>query len=155
MEAYDIWLFLHIAAAILWVGGSTALGMLMGRLQKAQAGPALAGLGAQMEFFSKALFMPASLLAVISGFGLVFASGEVFAFEDLWIALGILGFLVSLVVGMAILGPTSKKISRLSAEKGPTDPEIAALRDRMKRFSGVNLVILWLLILDMVFKPGA
>lgn len=154
MEAYDIWLFAHIAAAILWVGGSTALGIMMGRLQKAQAGPALGAVGEQMEFFSKAFFMPASLLAVVSGFGLVLSS-DAWNFEDPWIAAGVAGFVLTLVVGMAVLGPTAKKISTLGAERGPADPEVAALRERMKRFSGVNLVILWVVVLVMVLKPGA
>lgn len=155
MEAYEIWLLLHIAAAILWVGGGTVLGMLQGRLEKAQAGPALAAMGAQMEFFSKALFMPAALVAVIAGVAMVLSSNGEHKFEEPWVAIGIAGYLITLIVGMAVLGPTSRRLSALVADKGPADPEVAGLRARMKRFSGVNELVLWLVVLDMVFKPGA
>ena len=150
---YDVWLFLHIAAAILWVGGGTALGAMMGRLQKAQAGPALGAVGAQMEFFSKALFMPASLVAIVSGVALVLTSDE-WNFEDPWIAVGMAGFLFTLIVGMAVMGPTAKKLKELGPSRPPGDAEVAGLQAKMKRFGMINTVVLWVVVAAMVFKPG-
>lgn len=151
---YEFWLFLHIAAAILWVGGGTALGAMMARLQKAQAGPALGAVGAQMEFFSKALFIPAALLAVISGVAMVLTS-EAWDFEDPWIAVGVAGFLFTFIVGMAVMGPTSKKLKELGPSRPPGDAEVAGMQAKMKRFSMINTLVLWTVVVFMVFKPGS
>lgn len=151
---YEFWLFLHIAAAILWVGGGTALGAMMGRLQKAQAGPAMGAVGAQMEFFSKALFMPASLLAVVSGVAMVL-TGDVWEFEDPWIAVGLAGFLFTMIIGMAVMGPTGKKLKELGPNRPPGDAEVAGLQAKMKRFGMINTLVLWVVVVFMVFKPGS
>lgn len=153
---YEFWLFLHIAAAILWVGGGTALGAMMGRLQKAQAGPALGAVGAQMEFFSKALFMPASLVAIVSGVALVLTDDTMgWDFEDPWIAVGVAGFLITLIIGMAVMGPTAKKLKELGPARPPGDAEVAGLQAKMKRFGAINSLVLWVVVVFMVFKPGS
>lgn len=153
MEAYDIWLFLHIGGAILWVGGGTALGALMGRLQKAQAGPAIGAVGAQMEFFSKALFIPASVVVLGAGIAMVLTN-DTWNFEDPWIAIGLAGYVITMVSGMAIIGPTAKKLKELGPSRPPGDAEVAGLQAKMKRFSGLNTLVLWIVVIDMVFKPG-
>ncbi len=59
------------------------------------------------------------------------------------------------LTGSLFLGPTGGKIARLAEEKGVDDPGVTAMRDRLVTVSRVDYAVLVLVVLDMVFKPGA
>jgi hypothetical protein len=77
-----------------------------------------------------------------------------YAFE-LWIALALLGIVATALTGAIYLGPTGGKLAALAQERGFDDPGITAMRDRLITVSRIDYGVLALIVLDMVFKPGA
>jgi hypothetical protein len=140
--------FLHVAAAIVWVGGGTWSYILMRRLKAAQAGPALAALQPQMKWLGLAVIMPASILALFTGLYLVLAGP--YPPESWWIAVGLAGLFVSIGMGMAVITPAAGKLGAVMAEHGPGHPDAAKLQKRMGIATTFNLVVLWVVVYAMV-----
>jgi hypothetical protein len=59
------------------------------------------------------------------------------------------------LTGALYLGPTGGKLARLAEENGVDDPAVVAMRDRLITVSRLDYAVLALVVLDMVFKPGA
>ena len=67
MTSYELWLFLHIAASIVWIGGAVAA-QIFGVLAKRSGDPArAAALGKDMAFVGPKVFLPASVAVVVTG----------------------------------------------------------------------------------------
>jgi uncharacterized membrane protein len=151
INATTIFKSLHVLSAMIWVGGGVMLQMLLYRAR--QAGPeSVARFNEGVEWTSKHVFMPASFSALV--FGIATTAAGHYGFSKPWINIGFAGFLLSSLIGMAVLGPTSKKMKALIAERGPHDPVVAHMERRIQLFGRIDLIILVLVVLDMVIKPG-
>jgi uncharacterized membrane protein len=152
MSGYELIVFLHVLAAIVWVGAGVALQVLEVRAQR--SGPErMRFFGQEAEWLSTRLFMPASFAAVAFGIWAV-AIGS-WKFSDAWITVGFAGFIATIVVGMGLIAPASKKLAQVVAERGPQDSEAQRLSRRMKLASRFNMLVLIAVVFDMVVKPGA
>jgi uncharacterized membrane protein len=151
IDATTILKFLHVLAAVVWVGGGVMLQVLLARSRK--AGPeSAAAFNQHAEWTSRHLFMPASFAALVFGIATVLAGN--YDWADLWITLGFVGFFISAINGMAVLGPTAKKMKAVVDERGPNDPVAVHMARRMDLFGRIDLVVLIAVIFDMVVKPG-
>lgn len=151
MNLAEILKFLHVLSVIVWVGGGVMLQVLLWRSKL--AGPdATRAFTQGAEWTSQRVFMPASFAALIFGIWLVIEGG--YDFADLWITLGFVGFAISALIGMAVLGPTSKKMKALMDEQGPNDPVVAHMSRRLDLFGRIDLVVLIVVVFVMVTKPG-
>lgn len=103
-----------------------------------------------VEWIGTRVLTPSSILIVIAG---VFMVLDRYSFEDLWIIIGIAGFLYSFVNGAFFLGPLSGKTGRLMEERGPEDPEVQGNIRRLFALSRVELVILIVVVWAMTLKP--
>ena len=71
MTAYELWLFLHLSAMALWMGGAVAV-QVFAALAKASGDPARsAALGKDTGVVVRWIFMPSSLVVLVSGVLLV------------------------------------------------------------------------------------
>ena len=59
------------------------------------------------------------------------------------------------MTGATYLGPTGGKLARMAEERGFDDPVFIAKRDQLITVSRIDYAVLVLVVLDMVFKPGA
>ena len=154
MSVYEIFKIIHILAASAWVGGAL--------LTQVQAARALADGGPSLEHFmweqqkvGPKFFAPMSLLVVIAGVVMVVDSGGI-DFEDLWIAIGIAAFVATFITGMFVLKPRVERIVELlQAGKSPSDPDVQPKIANLIAMSRIDLVVLFLVVIDMVVKPGA
>lgn len=152
MTATDILKFLHVFFAIVWVGGGIMLQILLGRARA--AGPeTMAHFNAMAEWTSSRIFMPSSFLT--AGFGIATVAVGGYDWGAPWIGMGFGGFILSGLIGMAVLGPTARKMKTLIAERGPTDPVVAHMGRRLGLFGRVDLVILIVVVFAMVTKLGS
>jgi hypothetical protein len=152
ITTYQALLFGHIAFIAIWIGTDTCIQLLV--LRALGKGPeATASLLADVEWLGTRLLVPTSLLVVIFGLGLV---GNVDAYEisQFWVSAGLAVFVASFVAGAAYLGPESGRISSLVAERGAEDAEVQKRIRRVFWVSRIELVLLFLVVLDMVVKPG-
>lgn len=74
-------------------------------------------------------------------------------FEQLWITLGLLGWLLTLLTGLFVITPRTKRISRLVEEEGGMGPRTTVEARRLLTITRIDLVVLFLVVADMVIKP--
>ena len=71
-----------------------------------------------------------------------------------WVVFGLLGFLTTFVLGVAVLTPMSAKVSTIINEQGLEAPSRArAAIGRILLIARADVAMLLLVIVDMVAKP--
>jgi uncharacterized membrane protein len=150
---YNTLTFVHVLAAITWVGGGLFVQFQATRLSRANEPVKLAGFAQDIEFWGLRLFVPASLLVLITGILMVTYSPGV-NFSDTWIWLGLIGYGLTFLTGVFFLGPTSGKLGRMIDTVPPEDPGVQQGIRRIFMVSRVDLMVILLVVADMVFKPG-
>lgn len=148
----DLWKFIHVLAAVVWIGGSIVLQILSSRVQSAGDPGRIAAFGADAQFVGTRVFAPSSGLLLLSGIATVLAAG--WGWEELWIGLGMVGWLAVAGIGGGMIGPQSQRLKRLVAESGPGHPDVRRISQRIGRLSRFLLALFVLMVADMVFKPG-
>lgn len=149
---YEIFLALHVLAAVIWIGGGIALSVQMERARRTNDATRMAALIADSEWMGSRFFGPASGVLLIAGIFLVVIGR--WAWETPWVLIGIAGFLASAVLGSAVVGKASKQVNQLIADRGIDDVEVRAGLDRVVLYSRIDLLILVLVVIDMTLKPG-
>ncbi len=151
---YDTLKFLHVLAAIVWLG-SGIYAQALATMVRGEHDPArLAMVARDIGRLGQRLITPAAISVLVFGVWLV-AADPYLNFTDTWIEVGLIGYLITLITGAGFLGPESARLGRLSAERDPADPEIQERIKRIFLVSRIDLVVLIVVVADMVFKPGA
>lgn len=151
---YELIVFIHVAAAILWVGGGL-YGHIVGvRLASGSNDQATAGFVTQVEWSGLRVFTPASLVVLGAGIYMVI-DNDAWEFSQTWVWLSLAIYAGSFLLGAAYLGPTSGKLGKVLAEKGPSDPEYKTMLSRLLTVSRVDTLLLLAIVFLMVFKPGS
>ena len=148
MTWYSSLLFAHVAMAVIWVGGGDDAALRDPGLMSGEPSR-MATLGEDIEWIANRVFIPASLLAFLTGVLLVVESGF-YGFGDDWIVIGLVLYAISFFSGILFLGPESGRIGKLTAEGSP---EAGPRTLRLILFSRLELVLLFGLIYDMTVKP--
>jgi uncharacterized membrane protein len=147
---YDFWLFIHVLMAIVWVGGSIHLQIIGSRLAATNDPLQVGNFSKQAEWIGTRVLTPASVLIVIAG---VIMTLDRWDFEQLWIIIGIAGFLYSFVNGAVFLGPLSGKTGKLIEERGVEDPQVQSNIRKLFTYGRIELVILIVVVWAMTMKP--
>jgi uncharacterized membrane protein len=152
MSTYEVLLFCHLLAAMVWVGGDAMLQFFY--LRARAAGPqAVVQFTHQVEWIGLRIINPTALLVVIFGVLLVI-DVDGYEFSQFWISAGLALFLLSAITGAAFLGPETGRINKLLEERGEEDPVVQRRIARVLWVSRIELILLVLIVLDMVTKPG-
>lgn len=151
---YDTLTFLHVLAAIVWVGSNVYAQVLATKVQGEQDPARLAIVARDIGQLGQRLITPAAISVLVFGVWLV-AADPYLNFTDTWIEVGLLGYLLTLITGAGFLGPESARLGKLSADRDPADPEIQRRIKRIFLVARIDLVVLIVVVADMVFKPGA
>lgn len=148
MEAFEIYKFLHISFAIVWVGGGILSQFLTARARR--AGPTqVLGIARDMEFASSRVFAPAAMLTLVFGI-LMVVDFDGYTFSQTWIVIGLVAIGLSIVLGAGFLGPQAAKLVK-ELEAG--DAGATARLTRITRVSYLDLTILLIAVWAMVAKP--
>ena len=99
---------------------------------------------ADADWYGVRVILPASLLLVVTGFGV--AGTRELAVSEPWIAVPLAIWIVSAVLTLGVLGPLA---SRLKRDAPP------ALVGRYLLLARVELLLLLVAVVVMVTKPGA
>ncbi len=153
MTLYELLLFIHIGATVVWVGaGLTSLVLAIGYDRDGDE-PAIRRFLADQERLATRLFIPASLTVLIFGIALVIES-DAWTFGYLWIVLGLVGFAATFVTGLFMIKPASERIgAAMEREGGRLTPALRTDIRRLIVMSRLDYVVLFLVIADMVVKP--
>jgi uncharacterized membrane protein len=150
---YNTLKFVHIAAAIMWVGSGLFVQYYTTRLRRSDELRRLAEFARDLEKAANHLFIPASVTVLLMGI-LMVAYSPLWNFTDTWILIGLGGYFATFLTGLLFIGPTAGKLGRMVQEQGPEAPGLDALMARIFAISRVDQVVLLLVIADMVFRPG-
>jgi uncharacterized membrane protein len=149
MTWYSFLLFVHVAMAVIWVGGGLMMQFFALRTKMSGEAERMAVLGEDIEWIANRVFIPGSLLAFLTGLLLVIES-DFYGFGDDWIVIGLVLYAISFFSGILFLGPESGRIGKLTAEGSPqAGPRMA----RLVFFARLELILLFGLIYDMTVKP--
>jgi uncharacterized membrane protein len=146
---YELLLFLHVSMAVVWVGGGLVLQLFAYRVSLARDPGRTAALGRDIEWIGTRVFVPASLLAFLTGVLLVIES-DFFGWGDDWIVMGLLLYAVTFFAGLLFFGPESGRSGELVEEGSPAaGPRMA----RLVLVTRLDLVLLFLIVFVMTVKP--
>jgi uncharacterized membrane protein len=153
MTLYELLLFIHVAATIVWIGaGLFSLVLALG-YDKDSDEAALLRFAKDQERLAPRLFIPASLVVVLMGIALVMES-DAWGFDQLWIVLGLVGFAATFVTGLFMLKPASERLGRdMEAAGGRLTPQLRVDLRKLIVKARVDYVVLTLVVFDMVVKP--
>lgn len=119
---YELLKAAHILASIIWLGGALML-ILLGVRARRQGPAQLVPIFRKAAKVAPRTFVPVSLVLVLVGFALLGMGKLPFA---PWVILGIVGWAITFVTGIAVLTPNVKKT------ESPLGAAGAALRGRAR-----------------------
>lgn len=149
MDWYSLVKLLHVVAAVVWVGGGFTLMLLAVRADRAgniegmlQAMRAIGEMGNR-------LFAPASVVTLM--LGLIMCALWI-GFGDLWIMIGLAGYVMTFLVGTMIFKPTADWMAAIIASDGVTPAALDQGR-RILKVARFDYAIMLIVVADMVLKP--
>jgi uncharacterized membrane protein len=151
MDTYEILLFAHLSSAIVWIGANVLLQVLATMTERASDDVTFGKLFGYVSVLAPKLFVPAGILTVVFGLGLV--SDGPWSFDQLWIVLGLLGFAVTFGVGLFVFKPEAERIAELIERDGGMTPDSTLAARRFVALTRLDLVALFVVVFDMAVKP--
>ncbi|MPZ73731.1 MAG: DUF2269 family protein [Nitriliruptorales bacterium] len=149
---YNTLQFLHVAAAVVWIGSGVGLVALFAALGRAGDGTTLLGVMRHVETLGSRLFGPSAMATLLFGILTVIAGG--LGFTEPWIIMGLVGVAISLAL-VAIGNPANKRLLAALEQHGAEHPDVTAAMQRTRLINVVDLVVLLAVVWAMVVKPGA
>ena len=150
---YNTLKFVHVLAAITWLGGNIYAQVLATKVMAEGDAVHLGTIARDLGDLGNRLLLPAAVSVLVFGVWLVAVSA--WNFTDPWILIGLTGVAITIVTGAFFIGPEAGRLGALAAERDPADPEIQRRIRRVVAISRIDLVVLVLVVADMVFKPGS
>jgi uncharacterized membrane protein len=149
---YQLFLFVHVICAVIWVGGAVYAQLLALRVTRSPDPSELPHLAHHIEYIGARVFLPAALLLLVSGSAMTL---QAWSFGQTWIAVSVALWVLSAVVGAVYLGPRVKRAAELFESEGPTSQVGRELINRLFVVSRLELIGFAVIIALMTFKPGS
>ena len=150
MDWYTIFKFLHVAAAVIWIGGAFVMIMLGVKAERSKSDSELVGVVRQVAWAAERIYVPASIATLVFG---VIAAWLGYLFGTLWVILGLVGVASTIALGILVLTPLAKKTEAGFMAAGAT-PAVAQISRQMLTIAKFDAVLLFAVIADMVLKPS-
>jgi uncharacterized membrane protein len=147
---YEVVLFVHVLGVAVWLGTGFALLVLGDRFGRAGNNQALQALFGQSEWLATRVFIPVSLTALVTGILLVIEGP--WAFDQLWVLLGLAGFAVTFLTGLLMIKPESERIAAELTRSGMTADAVRAIGSMFAR-QRIDYTVIALVVADMTLKP--
>ena len=148
---YDWLLFLHVLAAMVWVGGGVMLAAIAARVLRDPDPAAVGRFTASLRSLGPLVLAPATVAVLGLGIGLVVDS-DAWDFGQLWLQLGLALFAAAFLIGAVWQSGTA-----LAATRAAERDNNGEARRQLRRWSwGYRLIVLLLVAAawDMTTKPG-
>ena len=148
---YDSLLFLHLLAAMVWLGGGVVLAALAARVLRDPAPGDVSRFTGHLRVLGPLVVAPATVAVVALGVWPVFEGGA-WDFGQLWVRLGLGLFAAAFLIGAA-----HQSRPALGAERAAARGDDEAAVRQLRRWSwGYRLIVLLLVVAawDITTKPG-
>ncbi len=148
---YDWLRFLHVLAAMVWVGGGVMLAVTAARVLDERDPAEVGRFTGSLRVLGPRVLAPATVAVLGLGIGLVVES-DAWDFGQLWVQLGLGLFAAAFLVGAVWQSRTALAATRAAARK-----DDAEARRQLRRWLwGYGLIVLLLVVAvwDMTTKPA-
>src|SRR4029079_18913365 len=108
---YAFFKWVHVTGAVLWVGGRLTCACLALKAESSSEPAEMAMIARQAAFVGERVFAPVGLLVLLAGIGMV--ANLHLGFGTSWIVLGLVGYAITFLTGLLVLGPQAKPIGHL------------------------------------------
>jgi uncharacterized membrane protein len=150
---YQVYLAIHILAALVWVGGDVTLTTLGIVFERRQEGETLAALGRLGTWIGTRVYTPA--LFVVIAFGIALMEEGDLDWGQFWVIFALIGWAVAGSIGIGFVGPELGRIDEAARAHGPQSEEVARRVKRLFTIFRFDTALLMLIVLDMAAKPFA
>jgi len=147
----DLYLTIHVLAAVIWGGGSV-LALTLGYYLRSRDMNTRVEYTRWTEWLGPRLFAPMSIAVIVAGHLLVNEIG--YDFDQTWLVLGQVGWLLSFIIGIAFYPREGKKREQLIEQHGIEHESVGASINRVLTVATVDTLIVVLVVIDMTTKPG-
>ena len=143
--------FLHVAAALVWVGGGVMLSLVGLRARRSNDAAIVSEFAQLLSYVGLRVFTPAVVVVLLSGLWMVLAGSE-WNLGQTWILLALAAFAAAFLIGALYLSRSAIELARVAAAANLGAARMAI--DRWLTGYAIVLAILLFAVWDMVFKPG-
>jgi hypothetical protein len=161
--AYKLFLLLHLLCVIVGFGSTFVWSALMPQVERMEPS---AGLDVSQRVYtlSKRLTSPFIWAAGLFGIILVVLSDKAWKFDQAWVSIAFVLFIIGVVLATFVLLPTNRKVIALQEQLVNASPapgegapagvaELKAANARVGMIGGILHLIFLLLMIDMIWKP--
>jgi hypothetical protein len=145
-------LVLHIAGAATWFGANIVQAVVPRRAVQ-QGNAVAAGWYRLAAGLSRSLYMPAAIVILLTGIGLVLQSNDAYGFGSTFVAIGFSMIVIGALLGSFVFDPGSKRAA--DAFDAGDQAAIKATTGRLATFGVIDTLLLLFTITVMVLKLGA
>lgn len=150
--AYDVYKALHVAFAVIWVGGGVGITVIALLAERTNDPAEISVIVKYAEQLGMKVFTPSGVIVFAFGVAMIEKGG--LSWSVFWLDFALVVWALSFAIGAGFLGPTAKKIHVAYVASGGTlTPEIEALQNRVLRVIRFDAAMLLLIVVDMVAKP--
>jgi hypothetical protein len=100
---YAFFKIVHVAGAVLWVGGGLTITILALWAERKQDPAEMATLARQAAFIGERVFAPVGLIVLLAGIAMVINLH--WGWGTSWIVAGLVGYTIAFLTGLLVLGP--------------------------------------------------
>jgi uncharacterized membrane protein len=147
MSWYEFLLFVHVACAVIWIGGAFVFQVYGTYLLRLGDERQIADFAGNAGKIGERLFTPTALVVVLAGVGLMIDGN--WPWGRLWVIWALATFAATFLMGLLVIAPTAKKLPVV----GPTTPEGQVLIRKIFSHLRIDLVFLFSIVFAMTVKP--
>jgi len=144
---YEFLLFVHVSAAVIWLGGAFTFQMYGAVVRRGGDTDEIARFAGRAGVLGERMFVPASLVVILAGVGMMFEG--VWDWGQLWIVFALVTFAASFVTGLFVIAPMAKRIPQV----GPSTPAGQEVIRRLFTVLRIDLVYMYAIVFAMTVKP--
>ena len=148
---YETLKSIHLLSMGVWFGSGIAIVVIGLRALRA-GGDEFGSFALNAGWWAGRAHPAAGVLLLLTGGAM---TAERWTFGEPWIIIALVGLIVAMGIGGAIIGASSTKLSQgVQAAGGTMTAELRPVADRLLLWSRIEIAIVGLVIVDMVVKPG-
>jgi uncharacterized membrane protein len=152
--SFGNWLhFVHVFAAVAWVGGGLTLFFIGIRARSSRRPAAIGEFAEFLPYVGLRVLMPAVIVVLVTGVWMVLSGAE-WQFSRFWVLFALGLFALAFLIGAVYLSRVGIQMQRVASAAGADTSAAARLVNRWLVGYGVVLTVLIVALWDMVFKPG-
>jgi uncharacterized membrane protein len=148
---YAFFKWVHVTGAVLWVGGGLTLTILALKAERSSDPGEMAMIARQAAFVGERVFAPIGLLVLAMGIAMVVNLD--LDWGTSWILIGLIGYAITFLTGLLVLGPQAKRIGQLIESVGAEAAETQAAIKRILLIARVDEGVLLVVVAAMILKP--